>query len=477
MSKDDPAADAPLVVATLVHGTWARGFSWRARNSHLDAPWCRTDSPFLNRLRKAFQKEGITLATGAMNWSGANSVLERFAAGERLAWMSRRWQPSDRIALHIVIAHSHGGNIAMEALELLRSYKQPPPAVVTIATPFLHTDIKPRLGSTPLPGCGTFLVLWLALYWLIEAGRGAVPLLASPWLAVGSGALGLAAAWWMMLFFFNPPKRGEHLQVWKACSCVPDPATDMLVLRGTEDEAGMALTLGSLAVRLTDLLVVGYLLIKMIVYYGGALLLVFGLAALALTAGIDLLFGTSGAGAILTFAYGLRRFALGAIWFLGLFTVARLVLPALAKASFGWEFLKRSALFTVTAHSVPDGAANVTVKTMSRAMHHPFTMLHALYDHDDVVPTIVGWTTELLRRRGIKIVKPLPRYPNKLPERFSRGMAHDDVAVARKSAQRLANLMAAPWAVVEVNDDFFVLAADALVDGDTVVARVDPAAE
>lgn len=119
-------------VITLVHGTWARKASWADENSVL----CRG-------LRDQLQSS--LLAFERFQWSGRNLFSARRNASHRLVahikQMSERW-PNAR---HYIIAHSHGGNIALYALrddEVNRVVT----GVVCLATPFLHA--RPRnLGS------------------------------------------------------------------------------------------------------------------------------------------------------------------------------------------------------------------------------------------------------------------------------------------------------------------------------------------
>lgn len=98
---DVPLSD-PRVVVTLVHGTWGRKTTWILP----DSPLCQTllraaDAPVL------FQR---------FMWSGSNSISARRTAVRGLVThlhtAIQRWPHAE----HCVVAHSHGGNVAFQAL-------------------------------------------------------------------------------------------------------------------------------------------------------------------------------------------------------------------------------------------------------------------------------------------------------------------------------------------------------------------------
>lgn len=96
-----PTPERPQTVITLVHGTWAR----RAR-------WTRPDSRLCSALR-----EGLPhVLFERFIWSGSNSITSRESAARALAEQLRALVSRFPTANHYVIAHSHGGNIAMYAL-------------------------------------------------------------------------------------------------------------------------------------------------------------------------------------------------------------------------------------------------------------------------------------------------------------------------------------------------------------------------
>ena len=86
-------------------------------------------------------------------WSGANSVFEREQTAAELANKLATQREASRDAQQIVIAHSHGGNIALKALQYLEARgaadtpMDVPIGVATLATPFLQIYRVPENSS------------------------------------------------------------------------------------------------------------------------------------------------------------------------------------------------------------------------------------------------------------------------------------------------------------------------------------------
>ena len=97
----------------LVHGTYAR--NWFIRTFRGGRVWWRANSSFCQTLRSKFPECAIV----GFEWSGQNSHRARLAAGEELAALLtqlRRNAPQEPLS---IIAHSHGGNVALKALDLI----------------------------------------------------------------------------------------------------------------------------------------------------------------------------------------------------------------------------------------------------------------------------------------------------------------------------------------------------------------------
>jgi pimeloyl-ACP methyl ester carboxylesterase len=90
------------IVLTLIHGTWAP-----------HAPWTLPDSP----LRKALAGQlGDRIAFETLEWSGANTHRARREAAQKLRAQLADSIAANPLARHFLVAHSHGGNVALYAM-------------------------------------------------------------------------------------------------------------------------------------------------------------------------------------------------------------------------------------------------------------------------------------------------------------------------------------------------------------------------
>jgi hypothetical protein len=137
---------------TTVHGTWGCGFFPRRQRQNRRL-WFQEESPFLDRLID--QLGDIPHKITPLLWSGANSIFARDRTAHVLAEHLSDEHAEHPQATQLVIAHSHGGNIALRTLYLLRTRdasrlcgpEMPTPLVVTLATPFVevqHADLDIR---------------------------------------------------------------------------------------------------------------------------------------------------------------------------------------------------------------------------------------------------------------------------------------------------------------------------------------------
>src|SRR5262245_9707249 len=112
------------LLITLVHGTWPRGFfpkiarfkQWvrrLMRRKRLGPPpfWFEEGSPFWARLSD--ELSDISRKITPLLWSGANSIVERDKTAHDLAEHLSVEHAEHPQATQLVIAHSHGGNIAL----------------------------------------------------------------------------------------------------------------------------------------------------------------------------------------------------------------------------------------------------------------------------------------------------------------------------------------------------------------------------
>jgi hypothetical protein len=143
------------VFVTMVHGTWPRNvfrdvfltpFYGRWPGGFVPKNlWFADGSEFRNRLTAALSKRGLSAQISQFLWSGANSVRERDRAAHQLVEHIRAKQSDCPDSTQVVIAHSHGGNVVLRALDQL-GVTGDEIFIVTIATPFveiLRTKLSP----------------------------------------------------------------------------------------------------------------------------------------------------------------------------------------------------------------------------------------------------------------------------------------------------------------------------------------------
>jgi len=125
----------------LVHGTWGRGFnpeskSLRTQTSPAEPRWFEMGSKFYSALASALTGLVTAADLNAFPWSGANSIEERRSAAARLAKILDDSVAAAPEAPHFIIAHSHGGNLALDAREAMLGSPLNV-HILTMATPFL----------------------------------------------------------------------------------------------------------------------------------------------------------------------------------------------------------------------------------------------------------------------------------------------------------------------------------------------------
>ena len=108
----------PELTVTLIHGTGARG-----------APWTQRGSPLWRDLQTRFGAAVID----RFDWSGDNNSFARLGAGAELAKHLENLKQRHASARHYLVAHSHGGNVALYAAARTKV-----DGIVCLATPFIH---------------------------------------------------------------------------------------------------------------------------------------------------------------------------------------------------------------------------------------------------------------------------------------------------------------------------------------------------
>jgi len=155
--------EAPRFVIMMVHGTFAR-----------KATWIEPDSPFGRALRNALAPVKIV----PFRWSGGNGVKARAKAVLDLQSRAAEVRQKYPDAHHAFVAHSHGGNVVLNALAD-EGLAEKTLGVVTLGTPFL--DANTRGQEALLDGTDGFMAA-------VFAGIAVF--------AIGA-ALGHGRGWWL----------------------------------------------------------------------------------------------------------------------------------------------------------------------------------------------------------------------------------------------------------------------------------------
>jgi hypothetical protein len=269
------------LLITLVHGTWPHGFFPRlfrfkqwvrglmGRRQPWEPPpfWFEEGSPFLSRL--STELHDIPHKIRPLLWTGENSIRIRDETAQVLAQQLSAEHAEHPQATQLVIAHSHGGNIALRALHHLKQRDASQldgadaadPLVVTLATPFIevqHADFGD--GPTWVRGA-VVIALWMpswvltkAFFPLTEFGK---PLLINWDHAILQGVLGAVSlvfggfsSWYWLYSKRATRRRQNHVEILRMATrlgeIVSAQAQRLLIVRAIDDEASLGLAFGTI---------------------------------------------------------------------------------------------------------------------------------------------------------------------------------------------------------------------------------------
>lgn len=156
----DRQSDAIRIV--LVHGTLLRLFGRRPENAE-DVrnffPWTDPNKESsLAAALAALAPAGKRISLSLLPWSGRNSSQAREKAADDLRVLLN----DDTETRTVVVAHSHGGNVALRAIQKLGGSPKNVLGIVSMATPFLQRlprDVNGILGIHQI---------WMAFILLVE---------------------------------------------------------------------------------------------------------------------------------------------------------------------------------------------------------------------------------------------------------------------------------------------------------------------
>jgi len=419
-------------VVTLVHGTCGflpRRMSVEHEGDHenegspsasrSNSDWFAFDSSFHKELARQLKELGVEHRIRSFEWSGSNSIFVRNNAAVRLSKLLELDAAADPQAFSVVIGHSHGGNVALLALERLTGNLDHV-RIVTLATPFLRVFVmRASKNFTNVQFLATPLLLILLTYflmpatsWLVQAtwikhianfNFDLVPMVL--FLLFGLASFRLAG--WIIRLIVNPdfrlpgewklsPKWRDRPQRIAAASYYsPAVCSRLLVIRGVDDEASFALDAGSIGARLTNVVMeligrLAFTELARVARFRWIALMLF----VSLLWGAGFLLSLLGVSSDLYLAW-LWTITVILLYALGVSLIilpVLLCLPGIFKAAFGREFLVGAGCCTLAADSVPDTNALADVITLPPAEERDDVGLrHSIYKHPMCVGKIVIW--------------------------------------------------------------------------------------
>jgi hypothetical protein len=414
-SQDNHPEIQHQLLITLVHGTWPRGlfprlvrFKQQVRKlSRRRQPWkpppfwFEEGSPFLARLSAEFHD--IPNKITPLLWSGANSIHVRDETARVLAEHLSAEHTEHPQATQLVIAHSHGGNIALRALHHLKKRQAPElywaesanPIFVTMATPFIEI-YQADFGRRPVY---VRLAIIMAIGYFLTLVPGFILSKPYPPLSIPDLLITLLifccfllTCRWGGRWISQGTARQEQVNALKDATqlgeLVSVSAKRLLVIRAIDDEASLALAVGTILSYVTTRFVT-------YVYILLALLTAPSLISRIVTPAVGLLaFYVPSLWPSWTWLYetdlsiSLNSPAIFKIYvasialLVGLFMIARTV--------HGIELARSPMECQINTNSTPDAIGLSKIVTLVRRTYVR-SMRHGIYDHEDCAKTIANW--------------------------------------------------------------------------------------
>jgi hypothetical protein len=415
----------PQLLITLVHGTWPSGFFRTffpgiarfkqrvrelTRRQRWDPPpfWFEEGSPFLARLSDELRDvpHKITL----LLWTGKNSIHARDEAAHRLATHLSAEHAEHPQATQLIIAHSHGGNIALRALHHLGRHDAselckadlPNPLVVTLATPFVevqHADfgIEPTLVRIAV-AAALWWPSWVLAKSLFPMGEFGKPLL------IG-GAVFLGFCWVSMWYLFSRRatlRRQNHVEVLRAATRLAEIASAqaqrLLILRAINDEASLVLAFST---------IVNSFITKAIRFSW----IIFGPIAAILLSWWSFKLSFEQEDMLKRQEwYEDAIYVVGSAFILFLFG-----LLSVARSAPGREVVRSPMECQINTQSAPDAKGLSEIITLVRRTYVK-SLRHGIYDHEDCAKVISDWA----RSQLCAIAQLVERKPQRSPFGTSR---------------------------------------------------------
>lgn len=228
------------LVVTLVHGTFAR-----------NAAWTKPQSLLSTTLTSTFNGQ---ILLEAFNWSGWNSPVSRFNAAQNLKKRLLQLLVEHPQAKHFIIAHSHGGNVALEALRD-RHVAEGMSGVICLSTPFMY--VQPRgMRSVLLWFLGSGI--WVASFFLLALCTGLV----TRWIGLEVSevsenylSVALCVVTFPLAYFLPTMWARRAYALLRHMQPTTTPQNRVLLIRSTSDEASLLLIASQFAAFSTNKLI------------------------------------------------------------------------------------------------------------------------------------------------------------------------------------------------------------------------------
>jgi hypothetical protein len=411
--------EAPYFVIYLVHGTWSP-----------TARWVSYASRFSERLSAKLEN---SLLLDRVRWSGKNSATARKQATLKLRLELRQRIAQFPNSVHVIIAHSHGGNIALQAI--CEGNLHTRVGLVSLSTPFL--DVRRRRIPTKteeLIGLGILALTAIATYPILNSWSRAhnfpLWLKTSPWVSWADLKADDVLAWplvpLLLLFtFLFKRSRRKAEALWDQLHYDVPAETMLKILRTRGDEVSDALSayhlgswliataIGSVTAIVTMIqesrLVKNLprhpwlwnekwktsgVLQKAAIFSANCVILsaiVFCLVHASMTARGAALSLFIAYLALLTVVPFVAGVLVGTVFF-----VLLMPLALLGALSFGLDALIAALIYEITAEVTPEGTWSVSLLPISNEGLLQNRLMHgALYDSDAAIDQIADWIRQL----------------------------------------------------------------------------------
>lgn len=404
-------APLPALELTFVHGTWGRGFfPGRGEKKR----WFEPGGAFRESLEAALRAAGFpAVQSSAEMWSGSNSIRERDRTARSLADRLDRQREQAPQSLRLVVAHSHGGNVAARAFAHMDGDHRGV-ILVTLATPFL--ELFPSMSPA-------HRFVWPAMFVVLLAAALSIIRFVAFRDDAGLASAASAVAVYVFVKLLGVwgdrqqsrlksdasstnalSRRTAALVNQASHQAYRDAAPPTFVVRGIDDEASLTLAAGAIANRLggRGILVFVGALVNIAVFVLLPLFLLMVYRALTSMGADNFEIYTQPAKdweewlhrafvsptSLITY---LELIPLSLIWLFA----GWVLLWRTASSVYGRELFLRLSAIDISSHSAPDLDGDLSVATLHDTLPGTSGLRHAIYMHPQCVSMICAKVVEL----------------------------------------------------------------------------------